>query len=142
MRPHRPLRADDHAVASVEFAILGSVFVALIFGILSSGLLLWTKNAVDSAAAFTARCVALGSPDCTNSAQYAVAQATAWTGLPIIVSSNVTWTTRTTCHAIPGSFAVVSIASSYWASVLPPPLNSVTIHATSCYPMNAASPFS
>lgn len=129
-------------MASVEFAILGSVFFILIFGILGGGLVLWTKNNVAYAATLTARCVAIASPDCANVAQYAVAQATAWTGLPIIVTSSVNWTTGTKCHSVAGVFAVVSITSRYWATSLPQPFTSAVITASSCYPMNAASPFS
>jgi Flp pilus assembly protein TadG len=125
----------------VEFAIIAGVMMPLLFGILDLGLLMWTNNALQSTAALTARCIALGSSLCAaNPAQYAVNTAALWIVPGIITTGQVTITTAAaSCYGAAGSygpFVTVAIASSYWATnVLPPPFAATTVSVTSCFPI-------
>jgi Flp pilus assembly protein TadG len=140
-QPPRRLRGDCHGSTAVEFAIIAAVMLPLMLGILDLGLLLWTKNALQSTAALTARCIALGSSLCAaNPQQFAVNTAVQWIVPGIITTSDVTIvTTAASCNGAAGSygpFVTVAIVSSYWATnVLPPPFAATTVQVTSCFPI-------
>jgi Flp pilus assembly protein TadG len=125
----------------VEFAIIAGVMLPMLFGIVDLGLLMWTHNALQSAAALTARCVAIGSSLCSASpAQFAVTTAGQWIVPGIINAGQVTINTAaTSCNGAAGSlgpFVTVAIVSSYWASsVLPPPFAATTVRVTACFPI-------
>ncbi|MDE2517177.1 MAG: pilus assembly protein [Rhodospirillales bacterium] len=118
----------------MEFALVGSVLMVALFGILSTGLLLWTEGGLQSAATAAARCGALASPLCTNVTQYAVTQAQNWVTSGIIGTGNVSVSANaTSCNGATGTFEVVTITCPFWSS-LPPPLSGITLKVKGCYP--------
>ncbi|MBB2203304.1 TadE/TadG family type IV pilus assembly protein [Gluconacetobacter tumulisoli] len=119
--------------AAFEFAIVASVFIALILGMIELGLLWWTRNALQLAAELTARCDALGS--CADPSGFAAAQAGQW-GLTGAVS-HISITIPGQCHGITtasGKFVMVQMESGYWAD-LPPPFSGMTLQVSACYPV-------
>ena len=58
-------RAQDGAIA-VEFAILAPVFLALVFGTIEFGRLMWTYQALQETAIAGARCMALPQTACAS----------------------------------------------------------------------------
>ncbi|HEX4367501.1 MAG TPA: TadE family protein [Rhodopila sp.] len=137
----RRLRGERQGSTAVEFAIIAGVMLPLLFGTVDLGLLMWTHNALQSTAALTARCIAIGSSACSaNPAQFAVTTAGQWIVPGIINTGQVTINTAaTSCNGAAGSlgpFVTVAIVSSYWASgVLPPPFAATNVHVTACFPI-------
>ncbi len=70
-KPLRALSHDRRGVAALEFGMLAGALIALCVGTIEIGLLFWGQNALQAAAAETARCVAIGSPDCPSAGTYA-----------------------------------------------------------------------
>lgn len=138
----RRLLRDRRATTTVELALVGTALISLVFGILDTGLLFWTKGALESVASVTARCGATGytwgTTTCTTgdtTKTYAVNAATNWLFSGVIATTNVTTTSAaTTCNGVSGKFFVVTISCPYFAS-LPPPFSSQTVSVSACYPM-------
>lgn len=129
---------DLTGATALEFGLVAGIFIPLCLGILDTGLLMWTKGALQSAAALTARCAAIASPDCIDARQFAVTTAEAWVFPGIITKLDVTPAPAIVClgHA---SFMSVTITSTFWAgAVLPYPLNGKTLTAVAFFPVVAA----
>jgi Flp pilus assembly protein TadG len=121
-------------IVSLEFAILASVLIPLTSAIIELGLLLWTQTAMQSVAALTARCAAIGSPQCSASVPaYAVSLANNWTLSGAITTANVTVTTTTTCGTASGTFAKVTIAFPTWSKMVLKPFLPDSFTVTACY---------
>jgi Flp pilus assembly protein TadG len=137
----RRLHRERRGSTAVEFAIIAGVMLPMLFGIVDLGLLMWTHNALQSTAALTARCIAIGSSLCAaNPAQFAVTTAGQWIVPGIISTGQVTINTAaTSCNGSAGTsgpFVTVAIVSTYWGSnVLPPPFAATTVSVTSCFPI-------
>jgi Flp pilus assembly protein TadG len=137
----RRLGGERRGSTAVEFAIIAGVMLPLLFGTVDLGLLMWTLNALQSTAALTARCVAIGSSLCSaGPAQFAVAAAGQWIVPNIISAGQVTINTAaTSCNGAAGSlgpFVTVAIVSSYWGfGVLPAPFAATTMQVSACFPM-------
>jgi Flp pilus assembly protein TadG len=133
-------RGPRAGTVAVEFALVGSALFLICFGVLDLGILLWTQEALQSAAAQTARCAALGASTCTNPQQFAVNIVSAQTFAGVVTTGNVWVQSNATCTSTQGAvtagkYTVVRISSSFWASgLLPPPLNLMTLKASACYP--------
>jgi len=130
----RRLATQRQATTTVEFALVGGMMMLTTFGTLDLGLLLWTQNALQSTAALAARCAAIASPLCPDVPNYAVSMANGWTMPGIIAANNVTVASVGTCNGATGTFQKVTITSSFWANILPPPFPNQTLTATACYP--------
>ena len=136
-------RRRDRAALTVEFAIVSALLCTAIFGVLEISLLCWLKSGIQSAAAMTARCGAVGykysTSSCVSSAttqSYAVAAAQSWLFASVIAASDVTVGGQVaSCNGLAGNFFQVSINGSYFAT-LPPPLSSISVSASACYPMS------
>jgi Flp pilus assembly protein TadG len=127
----RRLGRDCRGTTALEFAVIASVLLPMLFGTIELGLLMWTHNALQSTATLTARCAALGS--CTNPAQFAVSTAGHWVVSGVITARNVTVNAAaTSCNGTAGSFVTVAISSSYW--VLPQPFLAPTLRVAACFP--------
>lgn len=133
----RRFAAERRATTTVEFAVVGGIMFLATFGTLDLGLLLWTQNALQSTAALAARCASISPlpPMCSNVANYAVTTAGNWVMPGVITAANVQVTTVGTCNSANGTFRKVTITSSFWADVLPPPFPHQTLTASACYPM-------
>jgi Flp pilus assembly protein TadG len=138
--PRRWLRRDCHGTTAVEFALIAGVLLPMLFGILGLGFLMWTHNALQSTAALTARCVAIGSSLCSpNPAQFAVNTAEQWIVPNIITTGQVTINNAAaSCNGAVGSFVTVTITSSYWAAdILPQPFAATVLQVSACSPVSA-----
>lgn len=130
----RRLAERDGSVA-VEFALTGSAFFLLVFFILEAGLLLWTKSAMQMAAAQTARCTAIGSSECQDAKAYAMSLIATWGVGGIVSSPSVEVQPGTTCNNTAGHYSAVTItAAAAGLGVLIAPLSSAALSVTACYP--------
>lgn len=146
--PRRSLTRDTKGATALEFAMVSLMLFAMLFGGIEVGMMLWTRGTLQSVAAQTARCVAIGSPLCngtgttcsgTTPAGYAVCQATIWLGgTALITASNVTIAPGTECGSTTGSlgsFEIVTITASPWIGSFVYPFNNHTETVTACFPI-------
>ena len=128
------LLADRRGAAAIEFAFASTALMLLVFGVIEVGRILWTRQALQGAAAETARCLAIGSLNCPSGATYA-ATAAANRGVSDLQSAMVTVAASDPCGSASGSFTKVTIAYPY-ASVVPSliagPVGGLTV--TACFP--------
>jgi Flp pilus assembly protein TadG len=64
----RGLARDGTGASAVETAIVLTIFLALLFGIVKFGLVLWTQGSLHYAVKAAARCAAIKAPDCADAA--------------------------------------------------------------------------
>ncbi len=131
-RAARRIGADRSGAAALEFAMVGGLLVLLLLGCVEAGLMMWTGSALQSVAAQTARCTAIGS--CANPQQYAVSLAEQWIGANAITTGDVSVAAGTSCHGQAGAFAIVTISESIWSGTFIEPITGGTQSATACFP--------
>lgn len=128
------LLRSRHGLVSLEFAIVAAVLIPLTSGIIELGLLLWTQTAMQSVASLTARCAAIGSPQCSaNVPAYAVSLANNWTLSGAITTANVTVTSTTTCGTASGTFENVAISFPIWSKMVLKPFLPDSFTVNACY---------
>lgn len=133
--PLRRLLGRRDGTATLEFALLGSTFVVLLFFVLGAALLLWAKGAMQMAASRTARCTAIASSACTDPQAYAASLMSAWGVSGIISSISVSVQSGTTCNSAAGHFSAVTISSTGGVSAgFVAPLSGTVLTASACYP--------
>lgn len=131
---HR-LLTDRRGAHAFEFVIIATVFFPLSFAMLELGFLLWTQNAMQSAATIAARCGAIGGSACPDIAVYAASAVGEWVVPDSITSSDVTVTSGGSCNGAPGLATIVVIAHQFWGTVtFPWPFSAPLITVTSCFP--------
>ncbi len=129
----RNLLRDRLAATAVEFAIVASLFIPLCLGALDAGLLLWTKGILQSTAARTARCAALGTTACSDPRQFAVTTAGNWAFPGIITKADVAQPVAVCISS--AQLTKVTITSAYWAAVvMPAPFAHTTLTAVAYFP--------
>ncbi len=131
-RAARRIGADRRGAAALEFAMVGGLLVLLLLGCVEAGLMMWTGSALQSVAAQTARCTAIGS--CANPQQYAVSLAGQWIGANAITTSDVSVAAGTSCHGQAGAFAIVTISESIWSGTFIAPIAGGVQSVTACFP--------
>lgn len=62
-------RRNQAGATAVEFALVAPLFIALLFGILQGGLLLWTQLALQQATERAARCASTNTSLCGSPSQ-------------------------------------------------------------------------
>lgn len=145
---HRPLAipqtsrrvlADRAGAATVEFAIVGSLFLLLLIGIIEVGRGLWTMNALNYAVQQAARCASLNSTDCGD--QSSVQSFAVGVSATLIPSTTFTLGqysdySCTTTTAVASQVKAKQVSASY-AMKLYIPLVSMqpTLTASSCFPV-------
>ena len=132
----RNLTNERGGASTVEFALIAGLFVPLCLAILSAGLQLWTKGSLQSTAALTARCAAIGSPGCADAQQFAVTTAGNWVFPGVITKLDVSPAPAIVCLA-GASYMKATISSRFWAGVLAPPFNSTTLTSVAYFPVAA-----
>lgn len=133
----RGLYGARSGAAALEFGLIAGVFVPLCLAVLDGGLLLWTKGALQSSTAITARCAALSASNCADVQQFAVDSVTSWVFSGLIAKNNVSVATNCISHI---SYISVTVTCQFWASsVLPPPLNRLTLTSVAYHP-NSGTP--
>jgi Flp pilus assembly protein TadG len=135
----RRLLADRAGAATVEFAIVGTLFLLLLFGIIEIGRGLWTMNALNYAVQQAARCASLNSTDCGN--QGGVQTFAVGVSATLIPSTTFTLAqysdySCTTVTAIASRVKAKKVSASY-AMTLYIPFVSMqpTLAASSCFPV-------
>ena len=63
-RTLRGMLVDRAGATTVEFALVGSLFFALILGVIETGRVLWTYNALHYAVQQAARCASVNTTNC------------------------------------------------------------------------------
>ena len=130
------LKADSRGSTVIELAIALPVLLMFIFGIIEAARAVWTMQVLQETAYATARCLAVGDPDCDTTAEakaYAVARAGQSTiSLP---DSAVTITSSATCDGIAG-MAKVDLSLPYVSAVgkLVPTMPS-SLNTSACMPL-------
>jgi Flp pilus assembly protein TadG len=144
--PRRPLARNTKGTTTLEFAIVSGVLVALLFGGMEVGLIMWSRGTLQSVAEQTARCAAIGSPLCTAPASYAANLANTWLKSTTITAADVTATSQqSACLNEPAGttmFEVVTISATPWVGIsalawfrsLYGPLEPSTETVTACFP--------
>jgi Flp pilus assembly protein TadG len=68
MRAPIEFRSNTTGASAVEFAIIAPIFLAMIFGVMQSGLLLFTISSLRYATESAARCASVNSSQCSDTA--------------------------------------------------------------------------
>jgi Flp pilus assembly protein TadG len=143
----QPVTRGVRGVTTVEFALVSTILMVMIFGCVELGLIMWTRGTLQAIAAQTARCAAISSPNCSTSPaakSYAVSQAATLLGAGLITAGDVSITTGTTClSGSAGStiFEIVTVTATPWVGVSASgrfgnlgPVAPATETVTACYP--------
>lgn len=112
--------------AAIEFAIVGPLFIGLLFAIVQGGLMLWTQTGLQHAVESAARCSAVNATTCGNAdavQSYAALQAH---GL------NLPASTFTFAKATCGNQVSASYKFSFFTQIFS--AASVVLTAQACFP--------
>jgi Flp pilus assembly protein TadG len=99
----RRLIDDDSGANAVEFAFVLPLLIAMIVGVIEGNRLLWTRQAIQTAASNAARCMSVGSEGCDTAAGarlYARQRADKM-GISVPLSA-ITVASNQTCHGETG----------------------------------------
>ncbi len=141
MRRMFALGGDRGGATAVEFALVVMPLLMLLFAIVEYGRLAWTTSALQQIAIETARCMAVGGPNCadaggvynsTVTTQSAVAAAAALS----VAAPAVTLNHAATCGGVSG-LSQVTLTTTFTTAVpqlLTALTGGVTLVATACYP--------
>jgi Flp pilus assembly pilin Flp len=126
------LRRERTGATALEFGLVAALFLPLCLAVIGSGLLMWTKGALQSTASLTARCAAIEAPHCSNIANFAVVTAAGWVFPGIIAPDDVQHSV--VCRStLP--FMKVTITSRFWSrGVLARPLSGITLSVDAFFP--------
>jgi Flp pilus assembly protein TadG len=139
------LGRDRRGTTAMEFALAGLPLFALMLGIVESGLLFWSLQALQGAVTDAGRCAAIDEVSCANvstspgnTMSYAVTAA-ANRGLSGLTTANVTVTTGAAAQALCGNTtaSVVSITMTYqyhMITFIPLPSK---LTASACFPLSS-----
>lgn len=114
---------DEGGASALEFALILPVFVALVFGMINCGLLLWTQLGIEHGAVAAARCATINPSACPDVQAYAAKNAYAL-NLP---KTAFTLTTPACGNQVAASYGF------QFVTLLLPQMN-LTLTARSCYP--------
>lgn len=117
---------DRSGATIVEFALTAPLLLTMMFGIIESGRMMWTYQALQHGAQIAARCAAVDTTLCGDSTQIASrASAAAWGISP---DTSLVAVTEQPCGrrvAIDYPYVFLGQTGSSW---------SMTLHASSCFP--------
>ena len=114
-------RRDIAGATAVEFAVLGPVFVALLYGVLQGGLMLWTQLALQQATERAARCASTNTSVCGTPTQTQAFAATQTLGRDV-PSGSFTVTTQPCGSFVSGAYATEFLTYT------------IGLRAQSCFP--------
>jgi Flp pilus assembly protein TadG len=126
MRLARFLR-DTCGTAAIEFAILSTVFFALIFGILEGGYILYLDVGIQHATEMAARCASVNTTTCSDATSiknYAVTQAYGVSP----PASAFTYSSTACGNQVSASYSYSFLGPYFWGS------SAVTLTGSSCFP--------
>ncbi len=142
-RQIRGLFKARSGASAMEFAVLATPMVLLLFGVLEIGRLQWTRNAVEEVAAAGARCVGLasvscsdnGSPRAYNSSKtlsYMTNEAMSWS--VNVANADIVVSTAATCQGL-SNFTQVTVSHRFRSGLLAiAGLSDYPIASVACYP--------
>lgn len=119
---------------SLEFAIIGPIFMLLLVGIVVAGLLLWSKAAIQLAASQAARCVAVGSADCSDPDAYVSSILKTWGVSSMIMLNPVSVQADTSCNRMTGRFSSVTVTGTGISGGYGSSFANIILTANACYP--------
>lgn len=131
----------------MEFAVILSLFLTMMFGVTEFGRLLWTREALQETASVGARCMGMNSTSCASAGAYSSAatqtyvQGVASNWGVALTNANVTLNNNNTCAGISSANGFSSVTINYtFQSVVPNLLNALSagaaISTTACFPNN------
>jgi Flp pilus assembly protein TadG len=138
---HRALRAladlarDERGASdSVEFALVGPLLIAFIFGIYEFGQAVWTQGILDFAVEQAARCASVNTTTCGTA--NAIASYAAGLTTPLNLPSNVFTATTPSCGnqvaaSYTFSFVNIGVLPIIDTRLFP---TSVVLTSTACFP--------
>jgi Flp pilus assembly protein TadG len=150
--PLRLVNANDGATA-VEFALVVPMFLALVFGAIEFGRILWTQQALQETAIAGARCLAIAQTpntaqntgSCASAGAYSASNTTTYIeniagswGLSL-TSSNISLNNDVASGGCAG-LSEVTLTMPNFKSVVPNLIEiatgGITLTASACYPNN------
>lgn len=118
---------DTCGTAAIEFAMLSTVFFALVFGTLEGGYILYMNLGIQHATEMAARCASVNTTTCgsTSAIQtYAASQA-----YGVSPPSSAFVYSQTTCgNKVTASYTYSFLGSYFWG------VSSVKLTGSSCFP--------
>lgn len=129
---------------AIEMALVLPAFLALVFGTIEYGRLLWTRQALQETATVAARCMAILQSPCASGGSYSAIRTTSYIqqvgnqwGLSV-PSSAITLMPNATCGGVAG-FSEVSLAFRFISAVpkiVLLPAGGFVLSTAACYPNN------
>ena len=135
----RHVLADRKGVVTLEFAIVGTLFLLLLIGIVEVGRGLWTVNALNYAVQQAARCASVNSTDCStqdNVRSFAMGVSAAQVPNTIFTLSQYSDYTCSTSTATASQVKAKMVSASYAMKLYIPFVSTQpTLVASSCFPV-------
>lgn len=138
----RALLADRRGASAVEFALIAAPLLLLIVGTVEYGRLIWTKQAMQSIAISTARCMGIRQLECSSGGAFSAAATRAMVVADAnsigvgLAAADVTLNKAAICNGISG-FSQVTISYQF-TSAAPAFLTAMAtggnLSATACFP--------
>jgi Flp pilus assembly protein TadG len=66
LKPAFPIFACERGATAVEFGVIATAFLSMVFGIINVAMVLWTQSSLHYAAEKAARCAAVASSSCSS----------------------------------------------------------------------------
>lgn len=146
LRRYARLPAADEGGTAIEFVIVASALLMLMFAALEIGRAFWDYEIIEEVATEGARCAGLRAVSCSSGGSFSSSATTSFiTALAAsrgltVPASGVTPTYNTTCN---GNSGVSKVQISYTfhtvVSQIVPALNGHTFTATACFPDSPTS---
>jgi len=119
-----PFSTDTRGATAVEFALTAPLFIAMLFGVIQVGLMLWTQFSMQHAVEAAARCASTGACVTSSDVQsYAVQYA-----IGLGFSPSVFTAASPGCgHSVQAAYTFYFVSNSF-------PSPSIPLHAQACTP--------
>lgn len=122
---------DSRGVASIEFALVFPVFLAMVFGIMEISRLMWWQVGLERATAVASRCGGVAATDCQTDQQIAEKAANNTPGLPFLTSQFIV--TRENCGVRVSANVTFEFVTGFLG------LPDQPLHATFCHPLTQST---
>jgi Flp pilus assembly protein TadG len=127
----RRLYDDEQGATAVEFALLMTAFIFVIFGLIRVGVMMWTQAGLQHGAEVAARCASVNTTLCGSQSQiqnYAAANSLA-VNPPSSAFTVPVQPSTGTCGSNMGNLVTASYSFNFF-----PVGGQITLAAKSCYP--------
>ena len=141
-RTLRKLSAACAAATSLEFALVALPLMMITFGTVESARLIWTRQALQTAATEAARCIGVRASDCTSGGAYSSSNATSYAqqiaaGWGVTLPGDDLTMSRTAASGVCTGMSEVSISYTFQTAVpglLPMLSGASALTAHACFP--------